>query len=263
MKIDTEEWLHTFSWTQDPIITLTNPDISRVYESWLHSLGTPPNIRHLQRINLLIKNDVPGHERLLKLTESAHIRIMGGRHPENMWARKWDGKWRMILFNMSQRPGATRIKFWRFLKNHHLGCLQKSVWITPDPLDRINDSLIGIKTGMKSLLCLDASPTLQGCDSDLVTDSWDFDKINSLYNRHLQVLQSRPSGRAGGKEAFKPLRQWMNQEYRAWRAAIDEDPLLPEQLLPASYLGQKSWHLRLRELKKIKDQLTGALQESL
>jgi len=32
----------------------------------------------------------------------------------------------------------------------------------------------------------------------------------------------------------------------AWQEAVSADPLLPEELLPAGYLGQTAWRERIR-----------------
>ena len=40
------------------------------------------------------------------------------------------------------------------------------------------------------------------------------------------------------------MQRWAATERLAWLAAVTVDPLLPERLLPAEYLGRESWRRR-------------------
>ena len=40
----------------------------------------------------------------------------------------------------------------------------------------------------------------------------------------------------------------MSQERAAWFDAVKIDPLLPERILPANYLGQKAWRERVQAI---------------
>jgi hypothetical protein len=42
----------------------------------------------------------------------------------------------------------------------------------------------------------------------------------------------------------RTLRRWAADEREAWLAAVQSDPLLPERLLPAEYLGRRAWERR-------------------
>jgi DNA-binding transcriptional regulator PaaX len=48
--------------------------------------------------------------------------------------------------------------------------------------------------------------------------------------------------------AAEPLSRWAKQEKLAWHETITADPLLPDRLLPAGYLGKKAWAERTRIL---------------
>ncbi|NIP96595.1 MAG: hypothetical protein GWO24_25435, partial [Akkermansiaceae bacterium] len=91
------------------------------------------NVRRLRKRGLL--EDAPRKRGdLLRLTELGHHALAGGRHPDGAWNRDWDGKWRLLVFDLPQKAGRGRVQFWRWLRKNHFGRIQGSVWITPDPV---------------------------------------------------------------------------------------------------------------------------------
>ena len=63
-----------------------------------------------------------------------------------MWNRTWDGKWRLILFDVPLGRDTQRNRLRRYLRNKGFGYLQNSVWITPDSLanERALAALAGV-----------------------------------------------------------------------------------------------------------------------
>jgi DNA-binding transcriptional regulator PaaX len=92
---------------------------------------------------------------------------------------------------------------------------------------------------VESLVLIEGRPCGGETDTDLVTGAWDFTAINTRYERHLAVLRERPDGPGGAR-----LHAWIKREQAAWKQAVSPDPLLPQALLPAGYLGPKAWDAR-------------------
>ena len=80
--------------------------------------------------------------------------------------------------------------------------------------------------------------------------AWDFERINNRYTHHLQVLKQRPTGPLGSEAAASALQRWAAVEHEAWFDAVTKDLLLPEQLLPAGYLGKRAWQRRKEVLQQ-------------
>ena len=196
-------------------------------------------------------------DRVLRLTEKGRLRAMGGRDPAVCWSRPWDGRWRMVLFDIPEKDRKLRAVLRRHLAAAHFGYLQNSVWVSPDPLDFERGLFKGTVIDAESLLTLDAVPGTGEKDNDIVCGAWDFESINRSYREHIEILQQLPSPREWASEKEKsPLRLWIEAERKAWRDAVAGDPLLPRPLHPAGYLGETAWNLRAYELERVARRLS-------
>ena len=135
-----------------------------------------------------------------------------------------------------------------FLKDAHFGYLQKSVWISPDPVSQITRKLVACAKDVESLITLEARPGAGETDAAIVAGAWDFQRINRLYQNCRAILRQLPAQKAEGGKAAHELRRWAQEERNAWQDALYADPLLPAKLLPADYLGQEAWQERIQTL---------------
>ena len=92
-------------------------------------------------------------------------------------------------------------------------------------------------------------------DAAIVNAAWDWAHINQLYRKWLRILDQRPTAEPRTASAAKTLHAWALQERSAFLAAVLEDPLLPQRLLPEGYLGQNAWRSRIRAQPAIANQL--------
>lgn len=169
------------------------------------------------------------------------------------WARPWDGQWRMVLFDIPRSADARRQRLRRFLRERHYGCLQDSVWITPDALDRERELLEGATVQVDSLLLLEARPASGETDAEIVAGAWDFARINRLYARHGEVLDRLPRDPVRSPAAAQALKRWGRDEREVWMTVMRADPLLPTALLPPGYTGQAAWRRRVETLGRAGD----------
>lgn len=58
-------------------------------------------------------------------------------HPERWQQRRWDGKWRIIMFDVPERRRTTRNKIRHMLTTFGCKRLQDSVWVFPYPCDEV------------------------------------------------------------------------------------------------------------------------------
>jgi phenylacetic acid degradation operon negative regulatory protein len=180
---------------------------------------------------------------------------LGGRDPQAQWSRHWDGRWRLVLFDVPMGQNARRERLRRYLRGRAFGCLQGSVWVTPDPVHGEREILAGGKVNVESLLLLEARPCAGESDAEIVAGAWDFEPINCRFARHLKVLDECPAGPLRDGAAAQALQRWAADEREAWLAAVTLDPLLPERLLPPDYLGRQSWQRRMDMLAQAGQQL--------
>jgi DNA-binding transcriptional regulator PaaX len=154
-----------------------------------------------------------------------------------------------VLFDVPSGRDAERDRLRRYLRSRGYGYLQKSVWISPDPLEDELPILEKGKVNVESLTILEGRACAGESNANIVEGAWDFDQINRRYARHLSVLDERPLEPLRTKAASSALARWAAAEHDAWIEAVTNDPLLPTRLLPLTYLGQQAWRKRMRILQ--------------
>jgi phenylacetic acid degradation operon negative regulatory protein len=206
----------------------------------------------LERQRWLESNSSGPGERLYKLTATGRLHALGGRDPVERWTRRWDGHWRLVLFDVPVEHNSLRNKLRRILHSRGFGFFQRSVWVTPDPVEELRLTLAGATPDVGSLVIMEARPCAGETDEQIVAGAWDFADINRHYETYQEVLAQCPNGSRGNIEQ---LRGWCAQERQAWLAALEHDPLLPECLLPKGYLGRQVWQQRLKVMREAAESL--------
>jgi phenylacetic acid degradation operon negative regulatory protein len=255
VKPKTESFLNLLLWSVDMFTQPTFRNLTDSYEGWAYRKGLLRQVQTLKKNGLLEGvHDSPA-DRLYRLTEKGRIHALGGRDPEAQWSRRWDGQWRLVLFDVPMEQHVHRGRLRRYLRARGFGCLQNSVWVTPDPVAGEREILSGGKTNVESLLLLEARPCAGESDAEIVAGAWDFKAINDRYARHLKLLARRPDRPLHENTAAKALQRWAEQERTAWLTAAKGDPMLPRQLLPPDYLGCRALQQRIEVLREAGQQL--------
>jgi len=249
MGFKRDEFLNLLLWTTDIFVRPSFLNLTDTYEGWAYRNRLMKQLPVLEKGRLIERNTMSAGDRMYRLTAHGRLQALGGRDPEDRWTRDWDGHWRLVLFDVPTRANAQRERLRRYLRARGFGCLQKSVWITPDPVEEERQALDGGKIDVASLIFLEAQPCAGESDMEIVSGAWDFEKINRRYAEYLKVLQHRPdrSARSDGKTLFR----WLSVEREAWLDAIGNDPLLPDRLLPPDYSGRDAWRRRQEALRVI------------
>ena len=161
----------------------------------------------------------------------------------------------MILFDVPVAHNHQRDRLRRYLRDRAFGCLQRSVWITPHPVSQETESLRSLRANVKSLVFLEGKQCSGESDSDIVTTAWDFAAINQRYEQHLEILKEKPISCIKTLSDAAKLARWAEAERTRWNDAVRRDPLLPRELLPSDYLGQRALRKRIVVLRRARDTL--------
>ena len=249
MKAKTELFLYQCLWVTDVMFRPTWRSMTGSFEEWSYRSGLLRQIQRLEAEGWVESRMGPDKtERVLRLTEKGCLKALGGRHPEERWNRSWDGKWRMILFDLPEEKRGLRNELRKQLKAAHFGGLQLSAWITPDPLDSLVESLkkitaeSGVLTFFEGATCGGASP------EELVAGAWDFAKINNAFEDHDNHLGTLPHPEQKGFRDL--LLEWAREEKQSWSHCMTLDPLLPRVLWPKGYRGETAWKNRTSTLRR-------------
>ena len=213
------------------------PRLTESYEAWEYRNRLRYHFRRLEA-QQLIKREEGAEGMVYRLTDVGQLAVAGGRHPEQCWNRPWDGRWRMVLFDLPAQQHKVRQRLWRWLRANHFGYLQNSVWIHPDPVPEVVAALGSFRDDVESFTVMEATCVAGAPDSSVVNGAWDFDELNQRYHAYLGAVK-QPQGRTRGTR-----HAWLQQERLAWWHAVSLDPLLPRPLWPKGYLGGKAWQTR-------------------
>lgn len=245
MKAKTELLLYHLLWLGDQLTRPTFRNLSASFETWAYSKGLQQTITQLESEQLL-ETQGRSLDRVIRLTEKGRQLLSGARDPETEWAREWDGAWRMVIFDIPESHRHLRRKLRDLLRANHFGCLQQSVWLTPHSMDSINKLVRKATPGLASLSLMECRPLPGNSNSDLVKGTWDFSKINAGYESYIEhIMQFLANQVPTNADRF------FAEEKLLWDTALKHDPLLPKQLIPNGYLGEKAWFLRKKKLPRI------------
>jgi len=247
----TELFLYHLLWTADMVITADYKNLGESFECWAYKNGFLRRVHELEQGDFL-ESDIEEKslQRVYRLTASGKKQALGGRDPVEMWSRPWDGVWRMVIFDIPVRENKIRARLRRILLKHHFGCLQQSVWITPDPMETIRQQIGEELVDSKVLTCLEANPCMGESALDLTKSAWKFPQINARYQQHIELLKSFSKRRHSLD--WTKRRDWLAEEKESWDACMALDPLLPREMIPAGYLGELAWETRLRTMSDVR-----------
>ena len=249
MKAKTELMLYHCLWMSDMMMRPTWRNMTGSFEEWSYHHGCLRQMQALERQGWLeTRGGTDGTERVYRLTRKGYLKALGGCDPEERWNRGWDGKWRMVVFDLPEKKCGLRNDLRKQLRVARFGGLQRSVWISPDPVQAIGDQLrkltssCGVMTFFEGVTCCGESA------SEMVAAAWDFTKVQSDYEDYLAHLKQMPGDSGVG---FRDnLLEWGCQEKKLWSVCLEDDPLLPRELWPAGYAGEKAWKKRVPALRR-------------
>lgn len=248
MKAKSELILYHCLWMAEKVMHPTWRTLDESFEGWAYRGGFLRQIRTLEAKGWIeSKEDPAATERVYRLTNKGLLRAIGGVNPPERWDRGWDGKWRMILFDLPETQRSLRNEFRRMLRNAGFGGLQGSVWISPDPLGELRDRLKDSLPACSVMTMFEGTPCGGETPADVVSTAWDFSRIGEAYDLHQNhLLTLRDHADTIDGEA---LLDWGATERKLWADCLAADPLLPRELWPDGYQGEESWNARTRALQ--------------
>jgi phenylacetic acid degradation operon negative regulatory protein len=255
MDAKTEELLLMLLWTCDMFSRPTFRNLTDSFEGWAYRNGFQRQLQRLERKHLIEREPAGSGERLHRLTQAGRLQALGGRDPVTRWKRRWDGRWRLVVFDVPEEHRVARDKLRDYLHSRGFGYLQNSVWVTPDDVSGERELLAGGPVNVESLIVLEARPCTGETDAEIVSGAWDFEKINARYRRYRQLLTKRPRNSLSSRSAATAFHEWLRDEQQAWALAMEIDPLLPACLLPSEYQGTAAWHDRVEVMRQAGEQM--------
>jgi phenylacetic acid degradation operon negative regulatory protein len=184
------------------------------------------------------------------------LELLAQRRPSaKLRGRRWDGRWRMVVFDFPETARKARDAFRHTLRQQRMGCLQKSVWITPDSVIPEWKQLLRETKLTEWVLLFESAELGPVDDVDIARKVWGLDDLHSRYQRYLSEFgdlpralhNSRPSLLAGD------LGRRARRESRAYFDLLADDPVLPKELTPTEFMGSKADSLHAEVRRELRD----------
>lgn len=247
MQVSHGSSLQVAFWVAEALVDVSVFTLKAVWERWHGSHRLERSLAQFQQRGWLqIAASKNPEARIVRFNQAGRLAALGGRDPDRCWNRTWDGRWRLVLYDVPEARRHLRLGLRRTLRGLGFGYLQDSAWISPDPVETLTATMRSAAVDVESLSFMEARPCGGESHADFVAGAWSFDQINRDYEAHIQVLTRLPATR--GESA---IQHWVEVERKAWRRAIRGDPLLPEALLPANYRGREAWLRRKAAFREL------------
>ena len=89
MQPKTEEFLNLLLWSADMLARPTFRNLTDSYESWAYRNGLQRQVATLEQQQLLERDASSPDDRLYRLSAQGRLHALGGRDPEERWARRF------------------------------------------------------------------------------------------------------------------------------------------------------------------------------
>ena len=240
--------LYMLLWSAETASRPTWRNLTESFEAWAYRSGLHRQLAELERKEFLERKrgDLKS---VVRLTSRGRLKALGGREPTERWYRPWDGRWRLVLFDVPEEERNLRWRLRKFLRKNHFGCLQKSAWVSPDSVEPFENELRGFARNAKVMTFFEGHACLGENSALIAEQAWDFARINAGYKAHSDILGDMPKDASSTTKA-EVLLGWAERERRAWTDATLADPMLPRALWPKGYAGEKAWKNRVRILRE-------------
>lgn len=213
-------------------------------------------------IEKVIKDGVP----YLRLTSIGKNKIERDFPFLGFQNKKWDKRWRVVVFDVEETNKQTRERFRSKLKELGFGMLQESVFISPYDIAKDFTEFIDAQGLNESAYLLEASTIAVGDIKALVNRVWHLDKINDLYKRIIGkmkdndlILDSDRLNKLNDEDDIKKVQDLIREIKKAYLEVMLEDPFLPKELLPLDWEGERArdlvkklFNFKQRPLKNVK-----------
>jgi len=157
----------------------------------------------------------------------------------------WDGKWRLVIFDVPESKRTVRDRLRRALTKLGLGILQASVWISPNDIKKEIDE-IGQRLNLSDSIRFFEVSRNNSLDKTIISKSWNLPELEDTYKkfnfeaeRFLKIAPKVTNPRYSAKKLIF--------EYAL---ILQKDPILPWEFREKDDLRKTAHqnYLNLREL---------------
>jgi len=155
---------------------------------------------------------------------------------------KWDGKWRVISYEIPEKKREIRDRLRREMQGWGLGPWHRSFWLTPHPILPPLKSLTSQKEEERYIQAFEADHTF-GDREILIEKVWGKANLDKQYRELFKKWHDILSGTEEKLDKFKKV-------VSHYIDILRQDPGLPKELIGESWIGFEGWNI-FKEIKSI------------
>lgn len=187
----------------------------------------------------------------LRLTPIGSERVRRDFSLLTLSKKRWDGKWRVVFFDIEEISRIARNKLRAKLKELGFGMVQKSVWATPHDIGTDFYEFIEMVGLEEQVFLIEGESLLAGDPKVLARSVWKLDDLEEEYFAleremgKLKQLSATLDDRTKKRKAKSTvtLRERVEKRKRELRnqylLLLITDPHLPKELLPDNWVGDR------------------------
>lgn len=166
--------------------------------------------------------------------------------------KKWDGKWRIVMFDVEEINKKARDRLRRKLKELGFGMLQKSVFISPHDLLKDFSEFAETAEIKDCLYLLETHKMIVEDYREFANKIWKLESINEKYkdivnevnktkNSYMIYISDRV--KKSDSENNKSIKNVRANIRNKWLKILVDDPFLPKIFLPKPWYGDEAERL--------------------
>ena len=176
-----------------------------------------------------------------KITSKGLIHLQDKQLLLNNQKKKWDKKWRILIFDIEETNRYKRRLLRYKLKELGFGYFQRSVWISPYDVSENLEKFLDIYN-LKDKAVLIESSKLSMPNKKIASIVWPINKIKLLYEEIYKKLYRLFKLVKSNKDKHE-LKLNFNEIYNQLVSVILHDPHLPKDFLPVDWQYSKTVEL--------------------
>lgn len=231
--------LDLFEEIKDPL-SLVSKSYEQMY-GWVPGQYRKHNFSHLVWRNIktgFIERVEKNGEVYIRLTSQGNKRMVREFPLLSFQKRKWDKKWRFVIFDIQEVNKNAREGLRKKLKELGFGMIQKSVFISPhDVIKDLLEFIENLRLG-ESVYAFETSTLAVGDIRELANKVWKLDALNEKYKYIVSQAQEIKNSYL---TTTRDRINWLNKSLKSkYLGILLQDPFLPKEMLPFDWLGYRA-----------------------
>lgn len=196
----------------------------------------------IEKVGVLEKDETDKAPTTYRLTQKGFYELCLRFPFFRFLKEKWDGKWRIISYEIPESKRYLRDRLRREMEGWGLGPWHRSFWLTPHPVIPTLRDLVFGREEEQYIQAFEAEHVF-GDREILIEKVWERTKLDKSYRSLFKTWHSILSSKEEKVERFSKI-------ITAYVKVLKFDPGLPIDLLGQNWIGYEGWKI-FGEIKKI------------